>query len=68
MDASKARQSFDALGRIKPLQQMIQRCSPTGNHVVSMEWKLRVAALYESNMVSDPVKGSHAIYKVTSFI
>ena len=44
---------------------MLKRACPTGNHVVSMDWKLRTVAFYESDLVSDPVKGSHAVYKVT---
>ena len=49
--------------KIKPFLERLCRKPPSGDKVISPEWKLAAGKFYELDCVSDIVKGHHQIYK-----
>ena len=49
---------------LKPVMVRLARKPVTGEHKISLEWEIKVAEWYESQAVSEVVKGHNNIFKV----
>ena len=53
--------------KLVPIVARLQRKSPEGKHVISTQWKLEVVGFFETDAISEVLKGHNHVYKVGYF-
>ena len=62
--SAKVRSKLDSDHKVIPIVTRMQRKSPQGKGFISTEWKLKAIGFYESDAISDVLKGHNNVYKV----
>ena len=52
---------------LQPFAERMARKQPVGEKVVTLDWKLKAGEFFESDSISDVIKGHHKLYKVPRF-
>ena len=68
LECFQSRSEMQKVTELKPVVDRLARKSITGNHKISPEWEIKVAGWYETESVSEIVKGHHNIFKVRNLI
>ena len=63
--SAKEREKLEETQQIRPFMDRLCRKPPTGDSVISPEWKLATGSFYELDCVSEIIKGHHKIFKVS---
>ena len=49
---------------LQPFAERMARKAPVGEKVVTLDWKLKAGEFFESDCISDVIKGHHKLHKV----
>ena len=64
LDSSKDRTTVENNHKLIPIVARLERKSPEGTNIISIEWKIKCVAFYETDGVSDILKGHNNVFKV----
>ena len=62
--SAQSRSKIDNVQKLVPFVCRIQRKSPEGQNVISIEWKMKAVGFFELDAVSDVLKGHNNVLKV----
>ena len=63
-NCSHNRVKMESDQELLPVMQRLARKPISGDHKISMEWELTLSSWFESDHISEPVKGHHNIFRV----
>ena len=58
------RSKLESDQKLVPLVARLQRKSPEGMHVISTQWKVEAVGFFETDVISEVLKGHNHVYKV----
>ena len=64
LECAKSRASLDDRQKLIPMISRLERKTPDGKGIISVEWKLKAVAFYEQDETSDIMKGHNNVFKV----
>ena len=65
LQSAKSREKFESDMKLIPFASRLQRKPPVGQNVISPEWQVKAWGFFDSEVVSDVVKGHTNVMKVT---
>ena len=66
LKSAKDRNKIECDQKLIPIVTRIQRKSPVGEGFISLDWILKAVSFYESDGISEVLKGHNNIFKVNS--
>ena len=66
--SAKEREKLEETQKIRPFMERLCRKPPSGDSVISPEWKLAAGTFYELDCVSEIIKGHHRMFKVCKLL
>ena len=64
LDCAKSRNKLDDGQKLLPMLSRLQRKTPDGLGIISVEWKIHAVSFYEQDVISDIQKGHNNVHKV----
>ena len=64
LECSHNRAKLESEQKLVPVMERLARKPVSGGHIISLKWKLIAGGWFESDHISEVVKGHHNIHKV----
>ena len=64
IDSSKNRLKVETNQKLIPIVTRLERKTPDGKKIISIEWKVKAVAFFETDEISDVLKGHNNVFKV----
>ena len=62
--SAKSREKFESDSKLVPFLSRLRRKPPVGQNIISPEWQVKAWGFFESEAVSEVVKGHNNVFKV----
>ena len=64
IEGSKNRSKIESMKKLIPIVSRLERKSPEGVKFISIEWKVKAVAFFETDEISEILKGHNNVFKV----
>ena len=64
IDSSKNRLKIENDQKLIPIISRLERKTPDGEKIISIEWKVKAVAFFETDEISEILKGHNNVFKV----